>query len=148
MKNNEFLQGMKADAEKFNRKFGRPAIEIDFDILENLCRMFCTLEEIAGCFSCSEDTIQRRIREEYDMTFAEYWKQFSAHGKMSLRRKQFESAMNGNTALLIYLGDKFLESPAKLEKPKDGKNDTDPNDISTMSEEEIEQELKDMEEND
>ena len=48
---------------------GRPKKEIDKKIFENLCGLQCTLEEIAGVFDCSADTIERWCKREY----AEVW---------------------------------------------------------------------------
>lgn len=88
---------------------GRPKIEIDFDLLDKLCQMQATLVEVAGFFDCSEDTIDRRIHEEFGICFAEYLKKKSAKGKISLRRSQFQSAVEkGNVAMQIFLGKQWL----------------------------------------
>jgi len=87
---------------------GRPRIEIDWVEFDKLCTMQCTLVEIAGWFECSEDTIERRIREKYDCTFAELFTQKRSKGKISLRRKQYETALKGNVAMLIWLGKQYL----------------------------------------
>lgn len=94
---------------------GRPKIEIDFETVKKLCKIQCTLEEIAGYLDCSEDTVERRVEEVYGMKFADFFKRHSAGGKMSLRRKQFDSAMGGNTALLIFLGKQYLGQSDKVE---------------------------------
>lgn len=88
---------------------GRPRKEIDYDQLEKLCQLQCTLLEIAYFFGCSDDTIENRVKERFDMTFSEYYKKYSAHGKISLRRFQFEAAKKGNTSMLIWLGKQHLE---------------------------------------
>ena len=87
---------------------GRPRKEIDKKtIFENLCGLQCTLEEIAGVFDCSVDTIERRCKEEYGETFAEVYKKHSAKGKMSLRRTQFKLAEK-SAAMAIFLGKNYL----------------------------------------
>lgn len=45
-----------------NPKMGRPKIIIDWEQLEKLCQIQCTLEEVAGWFQCSEDAIQSAIQ--------------------------------------------------------------------------------------
>ena len=86
---------------------GRPKKEIDKKIFENLCGLQCTLEEIAGVFDCSADTIERWCKREYKETFAETYKKHSAKGKMSLRRTQFKLAEK-SAAMAIFLGKNYL----------------------------------------
>ena len=86
---------------------GRPKKEIDKKIFENLCGLQCTLEEIAGVFDCSPDTIERWCKREYKETFAEVYKKHSAKGKTSLRRIQFKLAEK-SAAMAIFLGRNYL----------------------------------------
>ena len=86
---------------------GRPKKEIDKKIFENLCGLQCTLEEIAGVFDCSPDTIERWCKREYKQTFAEVYKKHSAKGKTSLRRTQFKLAEK-SAAMAIWLGKQWL----------------------------------------
>ena len=86
---------------------GRPRKEIDKKIFENLCGLQCTLEEIAGVFDCSADTIERWCKREYGETFAEVYKKHSAKGKTSLRRIQFKLAEK-SAAMAIFLGRNYL----------------------------------------
>ena len=95
-------------------KLGRPRIEINKDQFERLCGLQCTLEEIASFFKCSEDTIERWCKREFEdedgkpQTFADVYKKYSATGKMSLRRWQFRSAESGNVTMQIWLGKQYL----------------------------------------
>jgi len=86
---------------------GRPRKEIDQKQFRSLCAMFCTLSEIAGFFECSEDTIERWCKRELDMGFADAFKQYSAQGKISLRRHQMKMAEK-NVAMAIFLGKNYL----------------------------------------
>ena len=81
--------------------------EIDKKIFEKLGGLQCTLEEIAGVFDCSADTIERWCKREYGETFAETYKKHSAKGKMSLRRIQFKLAEK-SAAMAIFLGKNYL----------------------------------------
>lgn len=93
--------------KKTSKKMGRPRIEIDEKLFQNLCGMMCTLDEIAGVFECSPDTIERWCKRTYDLTFADTFKRYSANGKMSLRRYQFELAKR-SAAMAIFLGKNYL----------------------------------------
>ena len=98
---------------------GRPRIEIDWKELDKLCGLQCSLEEIAGWFNCSVDTIEARIKETHGMTFPEYFAQKRSGGKISLRRKQYETAMSGNVSMLIWLGKQYLGQVDKQETTHD-----------------------------
>jgi hypothetical protein len=87
---------------------GRPKKEIDFGEMDKLLHIQCTLEDIAGWFDCSVDTIENRVKEEKGMLFSEYAALKRAGGKIALRRKQFQKAMDGDTQLLIFLGKVML----------------------------------------
>lgn len=102
---------------------GRPKIKIDKDNFEKLCSIQCTLVEIAGFFDCSEDTIERFCKEEYEETFAEVFKKKSAKGKISLRRSQFKLADSGNASMLIWLGKQYLGQAEKQEISMEGSID-------------------------
>ena len=88
-------------------KGGRPKKEIDQTLFEKLCGMQCTLDEIAGAFSCSPDTIERWCKRTYKEGFADTYKKHSASGKMSLRRAQFKLAEK-SAAMAIWLGKQYL----------------------------------------
>ena len=88
-------------------KMGRPKKEINQETFEKLCGIMCTLEEIAGVFNCSEDTIERWCKETYKETFAETSKRLQGTGKSSLRRMQFKLAER-SAAMAIWLGKQYL----------------------------------------
>ena len=99
-------------------KDGRPRIEFDekdWRLIENLCGHMCTKEEISSILGVSEDTLDRRIKEEYDCTFAVYFNKHSSKGKVSLRRHQFKLAEAGNPTMLIWLGKQYLGQTDKQE---------------------------------
>lgn len=104
----------KKTATKQGSKMGRPRIEIDENQFKKLCEYMCTLEEIAGIFNCSEDTIERWCKRTFDMTFADAYKKYSAEGRMSLRRKQFALAET-SAAMAIFLGKNYLGQTDKVE---------------------------------
>lgn len=94
---------------------GRKQIEIDERIFKNLCGIFCTKEEIAGVFDCSEDTIERWCKRTYGLKFADAYKKESAKGKISLRRNQFKLAEK-SAAMAIFLGKNYLGQSDKIEQ--------------------------------
>lgn len=86
----------------------RPRIEIDWEAFDKLCTLQCTLAEIAGFFGCSEDTIERAVKRDKRMSFADYFSQKRVGGKIALRRSQFQLAEK-NAAMAIWLGKQYLD---------------------------------------
>lgn len=101
---------------------GRYRIVIDWEEFDQLCIMQCTLEEIAAFFGCSADTIERRVKEETGVTFADYFAQKRTEGFVSLRRAQFNLAEETNPfmikaacTMLIFLGKQYLGQSDKID---------------------------------
>lgn len=92
----------------------RPVIEIKKEQFESLCNLQCTLDEIAGFFKCSSDTIERWCKRTYNQGFAETYKTYSQNGKISLRRYQYRMAEK-NPAMAIWLGKQWLGQTEKVE---------------------------------
>ena len=85
----------------------RPQIEINKEHFENLCNLQCTLNEIAGFFKCSPDTIENWCKRTYQVSFSDTYKKYSQNGKISLRRHQFKLAEK-NASMAIWLGKQYL----------------------------------------
>jgi hypothetical protein len=75
-------------------KMGRPKKEIDWVVLDKLCSIQCTEEEIAAVMDCSVDTICRAVKEKHGVTFAEYFAGKMNLGRVSLRRKIWDMGVN------------------------------------------------------
>lgn len=109
----EFVENTPEEEEAY-AEGGRPQIPIDKDTFEGLCRLQCTKNEISAWFGCSEDTISRWCLRTYvgedgkPMGFADSYKKFSEHGKISLRRQMIQSASKGNVTMQIFLAKNML----------------------------------------
>lgn len=93
----------------------RPRFEIDWGVFDELCDIQCTQEEIAQVIGCSVDTIQRAVKRDKKLSFAEYYKKASAGGKTSLRRFQWSAAKKGSVPMMIWLGKQYLGQSDKVE---------------------------------
>lgn len=80
----------------------RPPVELDLQKLEDLMQFRPTQSDAAAFFRVSEDTIERRIREHYDLTFSEFRERFMANTRLSLTKKALQMALSGNVAMLIW----------------------------------------------
>ncbi len=87
---------------------GRPTIELDKKQFEALCGFQCTLAEIASHFDVTEKTVIAWCKRTYKDTFYSVFEQKRGKGKVSLRRRQYQKAMDGDTAMLIFLGKNWL----------------------------------------
>jgi len=99
------------------KKNGRPpAPEIDWVQVDKLCILQCTAEEIGSFLNVSTDTLARRCRKKFKVTFAEYIAEKRLVGRISLRRAQWSKATTEtNTTMLIWLGKQYLGQTDKLD---------------------------------
>ena len=108
------------------KNMGRPKIEIDFEKVNALCAVFCNCQEIVSVLNsfdinCSYDTVERRVKEQFNVTFAEYVEQKQmAFAKPKLRKAQFDCALGGNATMLIWLGKQYLGQVDRQEMKIEG----------------------------
>ncbi len=98
------------------KKRGPKLTPIVWEEFDKLCSIHCTLREIAGWFDCSEDTIERAVVRDKGLKFAEYYEQKASNGKVSLRRKMFQMAMDGDRTMLIWLSKQHLGMSEKQDQ--------------------------------
>lgn len=97
----------RIEAGEAPREPGRPLFVPDLKTVEQLSVMMATDNEIAGFIGCSRDTIDelKKRMPEYN----EAVDRGRAKGKLNLRRKQYEAAIEGgNTTMMIWLGKQML----------------------------------------
>jgi hypothetical protein len=95
-----------------------PEKEIDIVELKKLCRLNCTMEEIAAFFDCNKKTIERRM--EQDEEFRRAVEDGRSMGRLSMRRKQLELMENGNATMAIWLGKQYLGQSDKISQQMTG----------------------------
>lgn len=93
---------------------GRPALNLDEMLIEELAGIGCTMIEIAKICKCSVDTLERN--------FADVIENGRENFKMSIRRAQYRAATEGskkgehlNPTMLIWLGKQHLNQRDKQE---------------------------------
>lgn len=91
-----------------NPKMGRPPKDLDWKKIEALCQIQCTQEEICTVMEIHPDNLCLAAKREYDSTFADLFKKWREGGRCSLRRAQWKKALEGNPALLIWMGKQVL----------------------------------------
>lgn len=88
-------------------KGGRPKVEIDKKMFENMCGLQCTKDEICCILDIDEKTLTRWCKDTYGEGFSDVFKKKSKVGLMSLRRTQFKIAEK-NASMAIFLGKQYL----------------------------------------
>lgn len=89
---------------------GRPAIAINWELVDYLASIRCTAEEISGACGCDHETLRRHwAKRKSGVALEQHLDEKRALGRASLRRKQFEIAMSGNVTMLIWLGKQLLD---------------------------------------
>lgn len=86
----------------------RPRKKIDPSQVEKLAAINCSYAEAAAVLGCSPDTIQRR--------YAAVFKKGREHGRMSLKRKMWDTAMGGHVTMMIWLSKQMLGYTDKVEQ--------------------------------
>ena|ERR1041385_1845437 len=102
------------------RGVGRPKKPFNKEVFERLCSVLCTKEEIAAFFDFSLETLENKVKEEYEDNFSGAYQKFSANGKSSLRRMQFKAAQKGNVVMQIWLGKQVLGQSDKQQVEHSG----------------------------
>ena len=89
---------------------GRPREEIDFELLDRLLNVHCSLQECASVLGCSTDVLQMRVRSYAGKSFTAYKKEKEGVGKANLRKQMFDNAVNNNnTTMQIWLSKQYLD---------------------------------------
>ena len=82
---------------------------IDRDLVYTLSFIQCTDKEIAEVVGTSAEVLRKRFAKQLDAG--------KQKGKQSLRRAQWEKAINGDTRMQIFLGKQYL---GQKDTPEDG----------------------------
>ena len=94
---------MKAD----KKKVGRPKADINLAELKKLCRLNCTMPEIASFFGIPLRTLEDRFTNDNEVRKA--IENGRNEGKLSLRRKQYQIMdETNNPTMAIWLGKQLL----------------------------------------
>lgn len=98
------------------KPIGRPKLEIDWRLFEELCKIHCTLEEITHILQVSMDALERHVKKNYRVSFKEKYAELASNGKMSLRRSQWAAAITDKSEkMMIWLGKQHLGQADKHE---------------------------------
>src|SRR5205823_107423 len=121
---------------KYKESFmARPKKLISAKAVFEMAKIGCTQEEIGRVLGCDPTTIGRRFKPELERGNTEL--------KVSLRRRQIKSALDGNVTMLIWLGKQFLGQTDKSRTELAGEVAV-PTKIEHMSAEEQQARLREL----
>lgn len=82
---------------------GPPPIEINYSVLDALLQFKVKKNYVCEYLEISEDTLDRRLKRDHNMTFTEYHALRLQRTSVRLQKMAIEMAMGGkNTAMMIF----------------------------------------------
>jgi hypothetical protein len=103
----------KKDKKKY-RNGGRKYKFIDWDKVDRFLEAGCSGVEIAAYIGVFYSTLYDRCVIDKNMSWTEYSQNKKAKGESMLRAKQFEIAMKGDKAMLVWLGKNRLNQSDRM----------------------------------
>lgn len=110
---------------------------IEENKIKALMRLKPTLEDTAAFFECHPRTIERYIRDTFDLTFAEFRDQNMVHTRFGLVRKAISKAESGDNVMLIFC----LKNLCGWRDKQPDETEVVVNNVNTMSETEIDSKI-------
>jgi hypothetical protein len=98
----------KSAKKKPRRKAGRPPLAIDWDTVGKMLEAGAMSVEVAAYIGIDTATLYRRCQQDLSVNFETFKQQKLAKGDVGLRAKQYQVAMSGDKAMLIWLGKQRL----------------------------------------
>lgn len=98
----------RAPMEKITEN-GRPQKEIDWKLVDEYLIAGCPGTKIADALGIHAETLYDRCQMEKGLGFSAYSQQKRSNGDALLHKAQYDYAVDGDTALLIFLGKTRLE---------------------------------------
>lgn len=91
-------------------------IEIDWKELDALLQFKVTKRFVCDYIRISEDTLERRIKDRWKMTFSEYHDMKMARTGLKLQQKAIEMALKGDKTMLIFALKNMAKWSDKIEE--------------------------------
>ena len=95
---------------------GRVNSILDWEQIDAMCAIQCTIEEMVAVLRTERKTLERRALTLFGLDFSAYCRVRGSKGKVSLRRWQYELAQKGNATMQIWLGKNVLNQTDKIEQ--------------------------------
>lgn len=94
---------------------GRPKAEIDWEKVDRFLNAQCDGVGIAEILGIHPNTLYEACKEVHKMNFSEYSAIKKAEGVELLKAKQYQTAMEGNVTMQVWLGKQYAGQKDKVE---------------------------------
>ena len=84
------------------KKSGPVPFKLDYKVLDAIIQFKVSSRFCAEYLGTSVKTMERRLREDHDMTFTEYQKLKSERISLKLQQKAIQTALGGNITMMIF----------------------------------------------
>jgi hypothetical protein len=101
---------------------GRSKAKIDWKKVDNLLKAQCDGVAIAGIIGIHPNTLYLACEEKFKIGFSEYSATKRSEGQELLRAKQYQTAMEGDKTMLVWLGKQYLGQKEKQDVTTNGKD--------------------------
>ena len=117
---------------------GRPKKPFNQKQFEELCQIQCTEKEIAAVLDMSIELLNQNCNRVYECNFLDIYAQKRESGKQSLRRAQWNTALEAKNAVMqIFLGKNMLGQADKQEITGANGGPIEHTDLSALNPEEL-----------
>lgn len=82
--------------------------QADVDTFIGLCEIMATRDEIKHVMKLNDKDLDRLVKHHLDEPYEDAYERYTAKGKVDLRRAQYQTALEGNTTMQIWLGKQML----------------------------------------
>ncbi len=114
----------KSDKVTKGKRRGPKVIEIDFDLIDGAISIGANMTQCLYILDTKgikidEKTLQRRIRQKFDMTYPEYKDYMMSSTKIKLVQTAIRKALEGNVVMMIFCLKNLCGWADKLEQTVD-----------------------------
>ena len=83
-------------------KLGRKKVDVDYKVLDALCQFRVRKDFVCDYLGVSLSTLEKRLNEDFGMTFTEYNELKMQRTGLKLQQKAIDLALGGNVTMLIF----------------------------------------------
>ena len=94
---------------------GRPKAEIDWEKVDRYLNAQCEGTGIAEIIGIHPNTLYEACKTKFNISFSEYSAIKKAEGVELLKAKQYQTAMEGNVTMQVWLGKQYAGQKDKVE---------------------------------
>lgn len=103
---NRKLNDTKRNQFQFSKR--QKGQHFDWVMIGKLFQVFSTIPDVVYILNTTQRELNKKCKEEFNMTIKQFQEANYSVGRSSLRRAQYQTALKGNPTLLIWMGKQYL----------------------------------------